>query len=105
MSNIGRKFNIITLCGSMRFKEEFLKVKEKLTLERNIVLTPNFFNNIKGKITTEMKKTLDEMHRQKIEMSNEVFVINVNGYIGESTKSEIEYAIANRKKVKYLEKI
>ena len=58
VSNIGRKFNIITLCGSIRFKEEFLKVKEKLTLEGNIVLTPNFFNNIKGKITTEMKKRL-----------------------------------------------
>lgn len=105
MSNIGRKFNIITLCGSIRFKEEFLKVQEKLTLKGNIVFTPNFFNNLQGKISVEMKKMLDEMHRQKIDLSDEIYVINVNGYIGESTKSEIEYAIANGKKVKYLEEI
>ena len=43
------------------------------------------------------------MHRQKIDLSDEIYVINVNGYIGESTKSEIEYAISNGKKVKYLE--
>ena len=105
MSNIGRKFNIITLCGSIRFKEEFLKVQEKMTLEGNIVFTPNFFNNFKGEISVEMKKMLDEMHRQKIDLSDEIYVINVDGYIGESTKSEIEYAIANGKKVKYLEEI
>lgn len=105
MSNIGRKFNIITLCGSIRFKEEFLKVQERLTLKGNIVFTPNFFNNFKGEMSIEMKRMLDEMHRQKIDLSDEIYVINVNGYIGESTKSEIEYAIANGKRVKYLEKI
>ena len=103
MSNIGRKFNIITLCGSIRFKEEFLKVQERLTLEGNIVFTPNFFYNFKGEMSIEMKRMLDEMHRQKIDLSDEIYVINVNGYIGESTKSEIEYAISNGKKVKYLE--
>lgn len=105
MSNIGRKFNIITLCGSIRFKEEFLKVQERLTLKGNIVFTPNFFNNFKGEISVEMKKMLDEMHREKIDLSDEIYVINLNEYIGESTKSEIEYAIANGKKVKYLEDI
>ena len=105
MSNIGRKFNIITLCGSIRFKEEFLKVQERLTLKGNIVFTPNFFNNFKGEISVEMKKMFDEMHREKIDLSDEIYVINLNGYIGESTKSEIEYAIANGKKVKYLEDI
>ena len=105
MSNIVRKFNIITLCGSIRFKEEFLKVQERLILKGNIVFTPNFFNNFKGEMSIEMKRMLDEMHRQKIDLSDEIYVINVNGYIGESTKSEIEYAIANGKRVKYLEKI
>ena len=105
MSNIGRKFNIITLCGSIRFKEEFLKVQERLTLKGNIVFTPNFFNNFKGEISVEMKKMLDEMHREKIDLSDEIYVINLNGYIGESTKSEIEYAIANGKKIKYFEEI
>ena len=54
--------NVITLCGSIKFKDEFMKVQEKLTLEGNIVLTPNFFNSIrKEEITLETKKMLDEM--------------------------------------------
>ena len=98
--------NVITLCGSIKFKDEFMKVQEKLTLEGNIVLTPNFFNSIKKEeITLETKKMLDEMHRQKIDMSNEIYVINFGGYIGESTKAEIEYAKAKGKNISYLESI
>ena len=98
------RYNIITLCGSIKFKDEFMKVQEKLTLEGNIVFTPNFFNNIKKEeITKELKKMLDEMHKQKIDMSDEIYIINVGGYIGDSTKSEIEYAKSKGKKVSYLE--
>ena len=97
---------IITLCGSIKFKDEFMKVQEKLTLDGNIVLTPNFFNNIKKEnIDEKTKKMLDEMHKQKIDMSDEIYVINVGGYIGESTKTEIEYAKTKGKKVSYLESI
>lgn len=100
------KYNIITLCGSIKFKDEFLKVQEKLTLDGNIVFTPNFFNSIKKEeINLDTKKMLDEMHKQKIDMSNEIYVINLGGYIGESTKSEIEYAKMKGKKINYLEKI
>lgn len=103
MENVN-KYNIITLCGSIRFKDEFLKVQEKLTLKGNIVLTPNFFNHIKKEdIDLETKEMLDKMHRQKIDIADEIFVINVGGYIGESTKSEIEYAKAKGKKISYLE--
>lgn len=106
MSIVNNKYNIITLCGSIKFKTEFIKVQEELTLNGNIVFTPNFFNNFKkNEINIEMKKMLDEMHRQKIDMSNEIYVINFWGYIGESTKSEIEYAKANGKKISYLENI
>ena len=105
MSIVKDKYNVITLCGSIRFKNEFMKVQEELTLDGNIVFTPNFFNNLKGEINAETKKMLDEMHRQKIDMSNEIYVINCGGYIGESTKSEIEYAKANGKKTSYLEDI
>lgn len=105
MSIVKNKYNIITLCGSIKFKTEFMKVQEKLTLDGNIVFTPNFFNNMKDEITIEAKNMLDEMHRQKIDMSNETYVINFGGYIGESTKSEIEYAKANGKKISYLENI
>lgn len=103
MSIAQNKYNIITLCGSIRFKTEFLKVQEELTLKGNIVFTPNFFNTKKDEIDSETKKMLDEMHRQKIDMSHEILVINVGGYIGESTKSEIEYARTKGKKISYLE--
>ena len=98
------KYKIITLCGSIKFKEEFIKVQEKLTLEGNIILTPNFFNSMKKEdIKEETKEMLDKMHKQKIGMSDEILVINVEGYIGESTRNEIEYAKAKGKKVSYLE--
>ena len=100
------EYKIITLCGSIKFKDEFMKVQEKLTLEGNIVLTPNFFNNIKKEdIDEKTKEMLDEMHKQKIDISDEIYVINVSGYIGESTKSEIEYAKSKGKKISYLENI
>lgn len=51
-----KKYNIITLCGSIKFKDKFIKVQEKLTLEGNIVLTPNFFNNIKKEEIDEKTK-------------------------------------------------
>lgn len=99
-----KKYKVITLCGSIKFKEEFLKMQEKLTLDRNIVLTPNSFQSIKKEeINEQTKKMLDEMHRQKIDMSDAIFVINVNGYIGESTKNEIEYAKSKNKEILYLE--
>lgn len=99
------KYNIITLCGSIKFKTEFMKVQEELTLKGNIVFTPNFFSDMSNGINLETKKMLDKMHRQKIDMSDEIYVINVKGYIGESTKSEIEYAKTKGKKISYLENI
>lgn len=100
------KYNIITLCGSIKFKDEFIKVYEKYTLGGNIVLTPNFFNNMKKEnIDKKTKQMLDGMHKQKIDMSDEIYVINVGGYIGESTKLEIKYAEAKGKKISYLESI
>ena len=99
-----KKYNIITLCGSINFKDEFLKVQEKLVLKGNIVFTPNFFDNIKKEeISLETKEMLDKMHKQKINMSDEIYVINQGGYIGESTKLEIEYAKSKGKKITYLE--
>ena len=100
------KYNVITLCGPVKFKDTFLEVYEKFTLNENIVLTPNFFNNIKKEdINPYIKKMLVEMHKQKIDMSDEIYVINVNGYIGENTKAEIEYAKLKGKKISYLEPI
>lgn len=99
------KYKVITLCGSTKFKDEFLKEQERLTLEGNIVLSVVMFTyQAEGLVISEdTKKMLDEMHKCKIDMSDEIFVINKGGYIGSSTKSEIEYATKNGKKVNYLE--
>ena len=109
-----KKYNVITLCGSTKFKKEFLQVQKELTLNGNIVISVGLFGhsgdnevweNMDDGTLTRTKKMLDDMHKQKIDMSDEIFVINVGGYIGESTKNEIEYAESLGKKVNYLEKI
>ena len=84
---------VITLCGSTRFKDEFIKAQERLTLEGNIVISVALFSHADNiKIKPDIKAMLDEIHKKKIEMSDEIFVIDVDKYIGESTRSEIEYA-------------
>ncbi len=101
------KYKVITLCGSTKFKDEFLQVQKELTLEGNIVISVGLFGHADGEfgkhITTEVKIMLDDIHKRKIDMADEIFVINKGRYIGESTKSEIEYAIKTGKKVNYLE--
>lgn len=99
------KFKVITLCGSTKFKDEYLKAQKDLTLQGNIVISVGLFGHSgDDEVWTEgTKEMLDNMHKRKIDMADEIFVINVGGYIGESTKSEIDYAIRNGKKVEYLE--
>jgi hypothetical protein len=99
------KYKVITLCGSTKFKDEFLIEQKRLTLEGNIVISVGLFgHNGDDEVWTEnIKKMLDDMHKRKIDMADEIFVINKNGYIGSSTKSEIEYALKTNKKVNYME--
>lgn len=101
------KYPVITLCGSTRFKEQFMAVQKKLTLEGNIVISVGLFGHSGDDEvwTPGMKEMLDNMHKRKIDMADAIYVINVGGYIGESTRSEIEYALRNGKKVYYLEPV
>ena len=108
------KYKVVTLCGSTRFKEQFLQVQNELTLQGNIVISVGLFGhsgdqevweNMDEGTLTKAKEMLGDMHKRKIDMADEIFVINVNGYVGESTKSEIEYATIHGKKVRYLEEI
>ena len=99
------KYKIITLCGSTKFKDEFISEQKRLTLEGNIIISVGLFghsgdNEVWSETTKPM---LDDMHKRKIDLADEIFVINVGGYIGSSTKSEIEYAVKTNKPVKYLE--
>ena len=84
-------FKVITLCGSTRFKNEYIEVQKRLTLDGNIVLSVGLFGqsedfevweNMDEGTLTKTKEMLDDMHKRKIDMADEIFVINVGGYIG-----------------------
>lgn len=84
---------IVCLCGSTRFKEDFIEANKEQTLMGKIVLSVGMFGHLEGlDMNGETKKMFDELHKRKIDMCDEVLVISVNGYIGESTRSEIDYA-------------
>lgn len=102
---------IICLCGSTRFYEAFMQANYEETMRGNIVLSVGFFmhrpDNAHGQslgCTDEEKIKLDVLHKRKIDLSDEVFVLNVGGYIGNSTRNEIDYAEAIGRPVRYLEK-
>lgn len=98
------KYKVITLCGSTKFKDQFIAEQKRLTLQGFIVISVGLFGHSgDDEVWSEDTKImLDDMHKRKIDMADEIFVINVGGYIGESTKSEIEYAIKTNKTVTYL---
>jgi hypothetical protein len=95
---------IVCLCGSTRFREEYRATNARLTNDGYIVLSCGIFQGDAewGKVTGDF---LDELHKRKIDLADEVFVINVGGYVGESTKNEIEYARIHGKPIRYLEAI
>ena len=101
------KYPVITLCGSTRYKDAFMEAQKRLTLEGNIVISVGLFGHAGDEeVWTEgTKAMLDDMHKRKIDMADSIYVINVDGYIGESTRSEIEYAKKHGKKIEYLENI
>lgn len=94
----------ITLCGSARFEDEFKKFNKELTLQGHVVYSlacyPSDFGG-KNWYTEEEKEILDRVHKLKIDNSDAIFVINKEGYIGDSTKSEIAYALAQGKEIQY----
>ena len=97
------KYEIVTLCGSTRFKEQFIEQQKRLTLEGKIVVSVGFLGHSEDVFTDDQKLMLDDMHKRKIDMADGIFVINVGGYIGSSTRSEIDYALCTGKMVAYLE--
>lgn len=98
-------YKIITLCGSTRFKEQYITAEKRLTLEGNIVISVGLFGHSGDPevYEKENKKMLDDMHLRKIDLADEIFVINPGGYVGDSTRNEINYAVKTGKHVNYLE--
>lgn len=93
----------VTLCGSTKFKREFEAVNKQLSLEGHLVYSVAFFQHAdKIELTKSQKQDLDILHKKKIDNSDIIFVIDVDGYIGESTRNEIAHAEKTGKRVYYL---
>jgi hypothetical protein len=96
---------VVCLCGSTRFKTAFEEANRRETLAGRIVLSVGVFGHCEAApLRAEIKAVLDELHLSKIDRAEEILVINVNGYVGESTRREIAYAEAQGKRVRYLER-
>jgi hypothetical protein len=102
---------IVCLCGSSKFGEAFTVANLAETLAGNIVLTigcnlksdAQLFSHLSPAEFAKLKAGLDELHKRKIDLADEILVLNVDGYIGESTRSEIDYAVGLGKRVRYLD--
>lgn len=98
------KPRIVAIIGSTRFKQFHLGVAQRETLKGNIVLIAGFFHHVDNfPITDQIKENIDELMLRKIELADSVFVVNVNGYLGETTKEGIEYARRLEKPIEFLE--
>lgn len=99
---------VITLCGSTKFKDEFISENTRLTMEGNVVISLGLFGHTDlpdydwTTDATDLKRTLDRLHFQKIDMADRVHVVNPTGYFGESTAREIAYAESLGKPVTYM---
>lgn len=101
---------IVCLCGSTRFVDIFISEQKRLTLEGKIVLSVGLFGHEDPDVDigtndqpTEVKLMLDELHKRKIDLCDTVRVLNLSSYVGESTRSEVEYALAMGKQISFLE--
>ena len=107
-------YKVVTLCGSTRFKDQFMEIQKRLTLEGNIVISVGLFGHAGDQevwdgmdegTLSKTKEMLDDMHKRKIDMADEIYVINVGGYIGDSTRSEIQYAEEHGKTIRYYQEV
>lgn len=107
------KPKVYTLCGSSRFPDAFHLANAHLSLCGHIVISLGCFGHADqpvgarfltsdGNEATPEKQALDQLHFRKIDVSDAIFVINVGGYVGSSTKREIAYAISQGKAVEYM---
>lgn len=100
------KYKVITLCDSTRFKEEFLEQQKLLTLQWYIVISVGsfgHFDNDEKNYTNDIKEMFDDIHKRKIDMADEIYVISKNEYIGESTLSKIRYSKSKGIPITYME--
>lgn len=102
---LNAKPKVVCLCGSGRFADAFTDAASTETLKGRIVLTIGVSKHAGDPLTTKQAERLDELHLRKIDLADEVLILNVGGYIGSSTRREIEYAESLGKQIRYLEKV
>ena len=108
----GPKPTVVCLCGSTRFGKAFRDANLRETLAGNIVLTIGCDMRSDGELfigkpaveLEQIKKRLDVLHLHKIDLADEVLILNVGGYIGDSTRRELDYAVSQGKAIRYLER-
>jgi nucleoside 2-deoxyribosyltransferase len=94
---------VVVLCGSTRFADEFIRAQREETLAGRIVLSVGLFGHQEAlDMGGPVKQMLDQLHLRKIDLADEVYVLNRAGYVGPSTAREIAYACARGKPVRYL---
>ena len=96
---------VVTICGSLRFAKEMMKIATQLQLEKGYAVIQCVYNPDGLRFEGVDAAKLDKIHRKKIDVSDAIYVVNIDGYIGNSTKNEIEYAIKNGKEVIYHESL
>ena len=99
------KRKVVTICGSVKFWDKMQEMHERLELENEYVVIGLAPHVMERDFTKEERDLLDRLHKEKIDISDAIFVVNVGGYIGNATKSEIEYAKKKGKEIMYLENI
>jgi hypothetical protein len=99
LEDVHRQPKVVFMCGKTGFRQEYQYMSERLTLEGHIVISSRV------ELTDEQKESLRDIHLCKMDMADEIFILNVGGYIGESTKWEIQYAIEQGKSIHYYDVI
>lgn len=96
---------VITICGSMRYSKQMMKIAEELELKDGYAVIQCVYNIDEQRYEGIDASILDKIHRKKIDICDAIYVVNIDGYIGNTTKKEIEYAKNNGKEVIYHEKV
>ncbi len=96
-------YKIVTICGSMKFRNEMMMISEKLELEQRYVVIQCIYGDSSKEYNEFEMEILSQLHFEKIKISDAIYVVNINGYIGEATKKEIEFAKSLNKEILYLE--
>ena len=96
---------VVTICGSMKFAQEMQKIARELEAKKGYCVIQCVYNNDNVQETQGEIDNIVNAHWKKIDISDAIYVVNIDGYIGRSTKKEIEYAISKGKEVVYHQKV